>query len=218
VRLIFSSSHDCEQRKFVVRLGYDEFDSFRERYNDARGAIHAFDNDLPLEEETPYTLQYEDRDDHSRADNDKQQTENCDDKYPVASSRPRGRGRVPAEQFVVAHVRLEPERKRIAQPRDYPDQLVDQDIHCHAREQNFRNTASRCVKKRYCRNYCGGYVADSGKQTDNWVQAKAEFCPGNAQEIIHDECKPSETGFKRGTCPLAARSVFRRQNFPLRHF
>jgi hypothetical protein len=217
VRLIFSSSHDCEQGKLVVRLGYDEFDAFRERYVDARGAIHAFYNDLPVEEETPNTLQYEDRDDQSRADNDKQQTENCDDKYPVASSRSRGRGRVPAEQFVVAHVRLEPERKRIAQPRNYPDQLVDQDIHCHAREQNFRNTASRCVNKRYCRNYCGGYVADSGKQTDNWIQAKAEFCPGNAQEIIHDERKPSETGFKRGTCPLAAGSVFGRQKFPLRH-
>ena len=182
------------------------------------GAIHAFYNDLPVEEETPNTLQYEDRDDQSRADNYKQQTENCDDKYPAASSRSPGRGRVPAEQFVVAHVRLEPERKRIAQPRNYPDQLVDQDIHCHAREQDFRNAASRCVNKRYCRNYCGGYVADSGKQTDNWIQAKAEFCPGNAQEIIHDERKPSETGFKRGTCPLAAGSVFGRQNFPLRHF
>jgi hypothetical protein len=33
--LIFSSSHDCEQRKLVVRLGYDEFDAFRERYVDA---------------------------------------------------------------------------------------------------------------------------------------------------------------------------------------
>src|SRR5512132_2319954 len=130
-------------------------------------------------------------------------------RHYIASSRSRGRGRVAAEQFVVAHVRLEPERKRIAQPRNYPDQLVDQDIHCHAREQNFRNTASRCVNKRDCRNYCGGCVADFGKQTDNWVQAKAEFCPWNAQEIIHDECKPSETRFKRGTCPLAAGSVFR---------
>jgi hypothetical protein len=94
VRLIFSSSHHCEQRKLVVRLGYDEFDAFRERYVDARGAIHAFYNDLPVEEETANTLQYEDRDDQSCADNDKQQTENCDDKYPVASSRSRGRGRV----------------------------------------------------------------------------------------------------------------------------
>src|SRR5207249_9857101 len=59
-------------------------------------------------------------------------------------SRSRGRGRVPAEQFVVAHVGLEPERKGIAQPRNYPDQLVDQDIHCHASEQNFRNSASLC--------------------------------------------------------------------------
>jgi hypothetical protein len=33
-------------------------------------------NDLPVEEETPNTLQYEGRDDQSRADNDKQQTEN----------------------------------------------------------------------------------------------------------------------------------------------
>jgi hypothetical protein len=175
-------------------------------------------NDLSVEEEPPNSLQYEDRHDQSCAHNDKQQTENCDDKHPVASSRSRGRGRVPAEQFVVAHVRLEPERKRIAQPRNYPDQLVDQDVHCHPREQNFRNTASRCVNKRHRRNYCGGYVADSGKQTDNWIQAKAAFCPGKAQQIIHDERKPSEKGFKRGTCPLAAGSVFGRQNFPLRHF
>jgi hypothetical protein len=26
VRSIFSNSHDCEQRKLVVRLGYDGFD------------------------------------------------------------------------------------------------------------------------------------------------------------------------------------------------
>jgi hypothetical protein len=44
------------------------------------GAIHAFYNDLPVEEQTPNTLQYEDRDGQSRADNYKQQTENCDDK------------------------------------------------------------------------------------------------------------------------------------------
>ena len=62
-----------------------EFDAFRERF-DARGTIHAFYNDLSVEEETPDTLQYEDRHDQSRAHNDKQQTENCDDKYPVASS------------------------------------------------------------------------------------------------------------------------------------
>jgi hypothetical protein len=84
-----------------------------------------------VEEEPANSLQYEDRDDQSRAHNDKQQAENCDDKYPIASSRSRGRGRVAAEQFVVAHVRLEPERKRIAQPRNNPDQLVDQDVHCH---------------------------------------------------------------------------------------
>src|SRR5262249_36871354 len=142
---------------------------FRERCVDARETIHAFYNDLLVEEETPNTIQYDDRHDHSRADNDKQQTEDCDDKYPVASSRSCGRGRVPAEEFVIARVRLEPERKRIAQSRNYPDQLVDQDIHCHGHEQNFRNTASRCVNKRYCRNYCGGYVAHSGKQTDNWI-------------------------------------------------
>src|SRR5947207_13841663 len=140
---MFSSSHDCEQRKLVVRLGYDEFDAFRERYVDARGTIHAFYNDLSVEEEPPNTLQYQDRDDQSRAHNDKKQTENCENKYPVASSRSRGRGRVPAEQFVVAHVRLESERKRITQPRTYPDQLVAQVIHCHARQQNFRHPASR---------------------------------------------------------------------------
>src|SRR4029078_2607183 len=145
-----------------------------------------------MEQETPNTIQYEDRHDQSCADNNKQQAENCNDKYPVASSGSRGRVRVLAEQFVVAHVRLEPERKRIAQPRNYSDQFVDQDIHCHAREQNFWNTASRCVNKRDRRNYCGGYVADSRKQTDNWIQAKAEFCPGNAQESVHDEGKPSE--------------------------
>jgi hypothetical protein len=79
VTLIFSSPHDCEQRK-LVGLGYDEFHAFRERYVDAPRAIHAFYNDLPVEEQTPNTLQYEDRDDQSRADNYKQQTENCDDK------------------------------------------------------------------------------------------------------------------------------------------
>ncbi len=42
------------------------------RYVDARGTIHAFYNDLSVEEETPNTLQYEDRHDQSRADNDKQ--------------------------------------------------------------------------------------------------------------------------------------------------
>ncbi len=35
-----------------------EFDAFRERYVDARGTIHAFYNDLSVEEETPNTLQY----------------------------------------------------------------------------------------------------------------------------------------------------------------
>src|SRR3954467_5278221 len=135
----------------------------------ARETIPAFYSDLSLEEETPNTVQHEDRHDQSRADNDKQQTENCNDKYPVAFSRSRWRGRVPAEQFVVANVRLEPERKRIAQPRNYPDQLVAQNLHCAAREQDFRNAASRCVNKRYRRNYCGGYVTDSGKQTDNWI-------------------------------------------------
>jgi hypothetical protein len=48
-----------------------EFDAFRERYVDARETIHAFYNDLSVEEETPNTLQYEDRHDQSRADNDK---------------------------------------------------------------------------------------------------------------------------------------------------
>ena len=83
--LIFSSSHDCEQRKLAVHLSYDEFDAFRERCVDARETIHAFYNDLSVEEETPNTLQYEDRHDHSSANNGKQQTENYDDKYPVAS-------------------------------------------------------------------------------------------------------------------------------------
>src|SRR4029434_7956064 len=98
---------------------------------DARETIHAIYNDhvmeaarevdLSVDEEPANSLQYEDRDDQSRAHNDKQQAENCDDKYPIASSRSRGRGRVAAEQFVVAHVRLEPERERIAQPRNNPD-------------------------------------------------------------------------------------------------
>jgi hypothetical protein len=209
---------DCEQQKLVVRLSYDEVDAFRERYVDARATIHAFYNELSMEEETPNTFQYEGRQDQSRADNDKQQTENGDDEYPIASSRSHRRGRVPAEQFVVAHVRLKPERKRIAQSRNNPDQLVDQDIHRHAREQNFRNTTSRCVNKRHRRNYCGGHVSNSRKQTDNWIQAKAAFCPGNAQEIIHDERKPSKKGFKRGTRAPAAGSVFGRQKFPLRNF
>ena len=133
------------------------------------GSIHDLYNDLSVEEETCNAVQYENRHDQSRTDNDKQQSENCDDKYPIASSRSRGRDGVPTKQFVVSQIRLEPERKRIAQPRNYPDQFVDQDIHCHAREQNFRNAASSCVNKGYCRDYCGGYVADSGKQTDNWI-------------------------------------------------
>ena len=58
VRLIFSSSHDCQKQKLVVRLSYDEFDVFRERCVDDRGTIHAFYNDLSVEEETPNTLQY----------------------------------------------------------------------------------------------------------------------------------------------------------------
>jgi len=41
----FSSSPDCEQRKLVVRLSYDEFDAFRERYADARETIHPLYND-----------------------------------------------------------------------------------------------------------------------------------------------------------------------------
>ena len=77
------------------------------------------------------------RHDQSRADNDKQQTENCDDKYPVASSRSADAAEYRRSSSSVAHVRLEPERKLIAQPRNYPDQFVDQDIHCHAREQDF---------------------------------------------------------------------------------
>ena len=65
MRLIFYSSLDCEQRNLVVRLSCDEFDAFRERYVDARGTIHAFYNDLSVEEETCNTLQYEDRHDES---------------------------------------------------------------------------------------------------------------------------------------------------------
>src|SRR4029453_411461 len=69
------------------------------------------------------------------------------------------------------------------------------------------------LNKRHRQKYCGGHVPNSRKQTDNWIQAKAAFCPGNAQEIIHDERKPSEKGFKRGIRSSAAGSVFGRQNF-----
>ena len=33
-----------------------EFDAFREKYADARGTIHAFYNDLAVEEQAPNTL------------------------------------------------------------------------------------------------------------------------------------------------------------------
>ena len=85
-RKVTGTAKPHEQRKLVLRLGYDEFEAFRERCVNARGTIHAFYNDLSVEEEPPNSLQYKDRHDQSRAHNDKQQTENCDDKYPVASS------------------------------------------------------------------------------------------------------------------------------------
>jgi hypothetical protein len=34
-------SEPNEQRKLAIRLGYEEFDPFRERYVDARESIHA---------------------------------------------------------------------------------------------------------------------------------------------------------------------------------
>ena len=37
-------SDPSEQRKFAIRLGYDEFDAFRRDYSDAREAIHALYN------------------------------------------------------------------------------------------------------------------------------------------------------------------------------
>jgi hypothetical protein len=54
-------------------------------------------NALSVEEQPPNNIEHEERHDQSRANNKKQETENCDDKYPVASSRFSGRGRVPAE-------------------------------------------------------------------------------------------------------------------------
>src|SRR5918996_5673755 len=74
------------------------------------------------------------------------------------------------------------------------------------------------MNKRYRRNYCGGHVADSGKQTDNRIEGEAELRSGDAQEVIHNERKPPEKRFKRGASPAATGSSFRREDFPVQGF
>src|SRR3954467_9254777 len=75
----------------------------------------------------------------SGADDDEEEEKNSDNEEPVA---PPGQGcsePVVLDDLVIARVRFEPERERVADYWDNADKFVDQNVERHSREKKFRD-------------------------------------------------------------------------------
>ena len=115
------------------------------------------------------------------------------------------------DDLIVARVRFEPERKGVANDRHDSDELVNQDIERHAREQDLRNPEARSLNKREGGDQGRAGIAETRQQPDQGIEAESEFRSRDADELVHDQGEP----FEKRLQPLAPPLFFRRKNFPI---
>src|ERR1700736_4177720 len=85
---------------------------------------------------------------HQAGDNDKNQNlENSSHKNPVTGLSTTWGAPMALQEFVIAAVRLEPERECIADSGNDADHFVDQDVQRHPGKQDLRQTAARCINQ-----------------------------------------------------------------------
>ncbi len=99
-------------------------------------------------EERDELLQDEEADDDSGGDDDEQGEDNRADEYPITAARAFSVAAEFAQEMVIACVRFEPERKGVAGDGDGADEFVEQDVRGHAREDDFRQSATRGLDER----------------------------------------------------------------------
>jgi len=65
------------------------------------------------------------------------------------------------DQLVVAGIGLKPERESGTDDWDEADELVDQDVECHATENDFRDLAPDSVNNHGDRDQCDRNIAEA---------------------------------------------------------
>ena len=73
-------------------------------------------------------MQDENADSNSRSDDEKEQHQNRDEKNPIATPRLPRSGSMLLKNPVIARIRFEPERERVADAGNDSDEFVDQDV------------------------------------------------------------------------------------------
>ena len=73
-----------------------------------------------------------------------------------------------------------------------PIDLVQQNIHRHARENDFRQAVARGLNQGQRGNERRAGIAEAGDQADERIDADAEIGARDADEIVHQERDPAE--------------------------
>src|SRR5947207_10003188 len=115
------------------------------------------------------------------------------------------------DDFVIARVRFEPERKGIAYDGNDADDFVRQNVKRHPGEKNLRHAEPKRL------NQCEGgderraRVADSWNEADQRIEPETEVSARNTDDFIHDEREPFEERLQAATFLF----LLRRENFPI---
>lgn len=115
------------------------------------------------------------------------------------------------DDLVIARVRLEPERERIAHHRNDADDFVHQNVERHPAEKNFRDTEPKRLNQRERGDERRAGISYSGNEADDWIEAETKIRPRNTDDFIHDEGEPFEKRFEALTFSL----FLWRQNLPI---
>src|SRR6266403_1211255 len=156
--------------------------------------------------------QDEEANENSCCHDDKKRCEHDNDEEQIRCTGALWRGGVGEKKLIIALIRFEPKGKCVAQTRNDPNDLVNQNMERHPRQQNFWKTTAGRLNQDQRGNDRRRCIANTGNQTDERIESKLKLRVWKCDQLVHHDRDPTEKRLQTRALVL----FFRRKDFPFR--